>query len=315
MGGRGGGGGGGGGERVLVLPGEEIPGQGQGQGLKPGFGVYRSREDGKLYASVMGLVSPRPPFMRVIPLSGRYIPQRDDLVVGVIQAVGPTYWLLDIRAPHFTPLHMTGTPWQMEYGETGEYLRPGETVLVRVEGIDEARRIGVSMNGPGLGKLEGGYVSEVSPTKVPRVIGKSGSMISMIQQGTGARLVVGQNGRIWIEGTDEQIRKVREVLRLIDREGQRVGLTDRVKALLDAQAGRPPRSEDDRERRDRRGGRRNDGEREERDDHEEGRDAEDAPSAEGNVHDGSPPRPPKGEVIGPSFIEEGQEFEEESQHG
>ncbi len=281
-------GGGGGGERVLVLPGEEVP----AQGLKPGFGTYRSRDDGKIYASVMGLLSPRPPFVRVIPLSGRYIPQRDDMVVGVIQAVGPTYWLLDIRAPHFTPLHMTGTPWQMEYGECGEYLRPGETVIVRVEGIDEQRRIGVSMNGPGLGKLEGGYVVEISPTKVPRVIGKSGSMIQMIQQDTGAKLVVGQNGRVWIEGDNDQIRRVREVLALIDREGQKVGLTDRVKALLDTQAGRTPQHEDyDRPSRD---------------------------SGEGGseeVHDGSPPRPPKGEVQGPTYFEEGQEFEEETQHG
>lgn len=214
-----------------MLPGDEIPGS---HGLKPGFGTYK--DEGKIYASVMGLASPRPPFMRVIALSGRYIPQRDDLVLGVIQMVGPTYWLLDIRAPHFTPLHMTGTPWQMEYGETIEYLKPGEAVLVRVEGIDEANRIGVTMNGPGLGKVEGGYIVEISPTKVPRVIGKSGSMIQLIQQATGAHLVVGQNGRIWVEGENDQIRRVREVLQLIDREGQRHGLTDRVKELLEGQS-------------------------------------------------------------------------------
>jgi exosome complex component RRP4 len=209
-----------------VLPGEEL----KVSGLRPGFGTYR--EDGRLYASVMGLLSARPPFARVIPLAGRYIPQKDDLVLGVVQSVGPTYWLLDIRAPHFTPLHVSGVPWQLDYGETVEYLRPGETVLVRVEGLDENRRVGVSMNGPNLGKLEGGYLVEISPSKVPRVIGKGGSMIQLIQGATGARLVVGQNGRVWVEGGPDQIRKVREVLQLIDEEGQRRGLTDRVKALL-----------------------------------------------------------------------------------
>jgi exosome complex component RRP4 len=291
------GGGGGAAERVLVLPGQEIP----AQGLKPGFGTYRDRDDGRIYASVMGLVSPRPPFMRVTPLTGRYIPQRDDMVVGVIQAVGPSYWLLDIRAPHFTPLHHTGTPWKIDYGECGEYLHPGETVLVRVEGMDEMRRIGVSMNGPGLGKLEGGYIAEISPTKVPRVIGKAGSMIGLIQHSTGARLVVGQNGRIWIEGDEKQIRRVREVLDLIDEEGQRSGLTDRVQDLLESQEGggrgRRPReppadghyaAESDRY----------------------GRDPD-----EQAEHDGSPPRPPKGEVQTPNIIEEGQEFEEETNHG
>lgn len=215
-----------------MLPGEEL----KVSGLRPGFGTYR--EDGRLYASVMGLLSARPPFARVIPLAGRYIPQKDDLVLGVVQSVGPTYWLLDIRAPHFTPLHVSGVPWQLDYGETVEYLRPGETVLVRVEGLDENRRVGVSMNGPNLGKLEGGYLVEISPSKVPRVIGKGGSMIQLIQGATGARLVVGQNGRVWVEGGPDQIRKVREVLQLIDEEGQRRGLTDRVKALLASQGPR-----------------------------------------------------------------------------
>ncbi len=94
------------------------------------------------------------------------------------------------------------------------------------------------MSGPNLGKLDGGFLVEISPSKVPRVIGKSGSMIQLIQGSTGAKLVVGQNGRVWIEGGPEQIRKVREVLQLIDEEGQRRGLTDRVKALLASQGSR-----------------------------------------------------------------------------
>jgi len=221
------------GERVLVLPGDRI----ESHGLRPGFGTYRS--DGELYASVMGILNPRPPFMRVVPLSGPYIPQKDDLVVGVVQSSGPTYWLLDIRGPHFTPLHMTGTPWKIDYGECGEYLRPGDTVLVRVEGVDESRRVGVTMIGEGLGRLEGGYLHEISPTKVPRAIGKGGSMIQLIQQETRTRLVVGQNGRIWIQGDDEGIRKVCLILDLIDREGQRHGLTERVKQILEEDASRP----------------------------------------------------------------------------
>ncbi len=217
-------------ERVLVLPGDLI----EDRGLRPGFGTYR--EDGHLYASVMGILSPRPPFMRVVPLAGPYIPQRDDVVIGVVQLVGPTYWLLDIRGPHFTPLHMTGTPWKIEYGECGEYLRPGESVIVRVEGVDAAKRVGVTMNGESLGKIEGGFIHEISPTKVPRVIGKGGSMIQMVQRATRTQLVVGQNGRVWIRGDDAGIQRVRSVLELIYMEGQRRGLTERVKGFLDSGA-------------------------------------------------------------------------------
>jgi exosome complex component RRP4 len=214
------------GERVLVLPGEEIA----VQGLKPGPGTYRV--GGKVYASVLGLVSPRPPIVQVIPLSGRYIPRPNDVVIGTVTDVQGTFWLLDIGAPRWAPLHMTGTPWKVDIGETERYLRVGDAVIVQVESLDPTGRIGVTMLGEGLGKLEGGTIVHVSPARVPRVVGRDGSMIQTITRHTGAQVAVGQNGRIWVDGTPEAIRRVSEVLRFIDENGHRPGLTERVESYL-----------------------------------------------------------------------------------
>jgi len=214
------------GDRVLVLPGEEIP----SQGLKPGPGTYRT--GGKVYASVLGLLSRRPPFVQVIPLSGRYIPKPGDTVVGTVTDVQGTFWLLDIGAPRWAPLHMTGTPWDVEVGETDRYLRVRDAVIVQVENLDPTGRIGVTMNGEGLGKLEGGTIVTISPARVPRVVGRGGSMVQTLTRHTGAHIAVGQNGRIWVDGTPDAIRRVTEALRMIDEEGQRPGLTDRVESLL-----------------------------------------------------------------------------------
>jgi exosome complex component RRP4 len=214
------------GDRTLVLPGEEIA----SRGLRPGPGTYRV--GGKVYASVLGLLSPRPPFVRVVPLSGRYIPQPGDDVIGTVTDVQGTFWLLDIGAPRWAPLHMTGTPWKIEIGETDQYLRVGESVMVQVENLDPTGRIGVTMNGEGLGKLEGGTIVSISPARVPRVVGRGGSMIQTILQRTGAKIAVGQNGRIWVGGDAVAIERVREVLRMIDEEGHRHGLTDRVDTYL-----------------------------------------------------------------------------------
>jgi exosome complex component RRP4 len=208
--------------------------------LKPGTGTYRVQ--GRIYASVLGLVQPRPPFVRVVPLSGRYIPHANDTVIGIVTDVQGTFWLLDIGAPRWAPLHMTGTPWKMDFGETEQYLKVGDAVVVSVEQIENTGRIGVTMNGEGLGKLEGGTLATVSPARVPRVIGKGGSMIESIQHATGCRIVVGQNGRLWIDGPDEGIIKVREALRLIETQGQRRGLTERVQRYL----GGPGREDRDR---------------------------------------------------------------------
>ena len=214
------------GERVLVLPGEEIP----ARGLKPGPGTYRV--GGKLYASVLGLLSPRPPFVQVIPLSGRYIPKPNDVVIGTVTDVQGTFWLLDIGAPRWAPLHMTGTPWKVEIGETENFLRVGESVVVRVENLDATGRIGVTMLGEGLGKLEGGSIVRISPARVPRVVGRGGSMIETIIRRTGAQVAIGQNGRIWVDGDPEAIHRVREALRMISEDGQRSGLTERVDSYL-----------------------------------------------------------------------------------
>ncbi len=224
-------------ERILVLPGEEVP----GRGLKPGPGTYRV--SGRIYASVLGLLSHKPPVVRVVPLSGRYIPKAHDTVVGTVTDVQGTFWLLDIGAPRWAPLHMTGTPWKIDFGETQQYLKVGDSVVVGVEAIENTGRIGVTMLGEGLGKLEGGAMITISPAKIPRVIGRGGSMIQTITRHTGARIVVGQNGRIWVDAAPEQLLRVRECLRVIEEEGHRSGLTERIEGFL--RSGELPESDRD----------------------------------------------------------------------
>ncbi len=222
------------GDRVLVLPGEEI----DSHGLKPGPGTYRVQ--GKVYASVLGLLSTRPPVVRVIPLSGRYIPKAGDTVVGTVTDVQGTFWLLDIGAPRWAPLHMTGTPWKIDIGETEKYLHVGDAVLVQIENLEVTGRIGVTMIGEGLGKLNGGTIVTMSPAKVPRVIGRGGSMIQTLTRLTGAEIAVGQNGRVWVDGEAGAILRVRECLRIIEEEGQRSGLTERIERFLAASPQSPP---------------------------------------------------------------------------
>lgn len=182
----------------------------------------------------------RPPVVEVTPLSGRFIPRPGDVVIGTVTDVQGTFWLLDIGAPRWAPLHMTGTPWKIDYGETEQYLRVGDAVVVRVEAIENTGRIGVTMIGDDLGKLEGGTLVTISPAKVPRVIGRGGSMIDTIQRSTHCRVVVGQNGRVYVEGPQEETLRVRQTLRLIDEEGHRSGLTERVESFL-GETAPPPR--------------------------------------------------------------------------
>ena len=81
-----------------------------------------------------------------------------------------------------------------------------------------------------------GQIIEISPSKVPRVIGKSGSMIQMIKGYTNCRIFVGQNGRIWLDGEVDSIMHAIKAIQMIEQDAHSYGLTEKVKAYLEAEA-------------------------------------------------------------------------------
>jgi exosome complex component RRP4 len=121
----------------------------------------------------------------------------------------------------------------VEFGETSKFMTIGDIVLLKVVDVDEIKRITVSMQDHGLRKLTGGMVVDVSPSKVPRVIGRNGSMIQMLKNNTGCRIYVGQNGRIWIDGDLDNIVKAVGAVKMIEDEAHSLGLTEKVKRYLE----------------------------------------------------------------------------------
>ena len=214
--------------REVVVPGQPL----DSGDREPGPGTYT--EGGTIYAALVGIKDERGGSVGVIPLNGRYMPVRGDMVVGKVIDMGPGHWLLDIRAPYPAPLHATESPWTVDYGDTQRFLDFGDPVLAGVLTVDEAMRIQVTLNGPGLRKLQGGVVLTVSPAKVPRVIGKKGSMVAMIKNYTKCRVFVGQNGWIWVDGKPEDVANVTRVIEIIEQGAQAVGLTEAVRVHLES---------------------------------------------------------------------------------
>jgi len=215
-------------ERELVLPGDFIT---DGK-FKAGSGTYM--DGGKIYASTLGIKSMRSDFVNVVPLSGQYIPKVGDQVIGVVVEVGPSNWLVDINSPYPAPMHINEAPWRVDFGDTARYLKVGESILARIFMVDEVKHVQVSMKDHGLRKIQGGEMVTISHSKVPRVIGRNGSMIQMIKNYTNCMIIVGQNGRIWIDGSAEGIENAVKAIRIIDVEAQAVGLTERLKEFLES---------------------------------------------------------------------------------
>jgi exosome complex component RRP4 len=89
------------------------------------------------------------------------------------------------------------------------------------------------MKGRGLEVLEGGMILDVSPAKIPRIIGRRGSMINMINDHLRIDSVVGQNGRIWIKTSDvHKLRLAIKAFKMIEAQAHTSNLTDRINKML-----------------------------------------------------------------------------------
>jgi exosome complex component RRP4 len=216
--------------REIVMPGDLL----DGDRLKPGAGTYVS--EGKIYAALLGIKSVKSNYVNIIPLSGRYIPAVGDSVIGKVEDIGPSNWLIDINSPYPAPLHVNEVPWRVEFGDTARYMNVGDVILAKVLMVDETMRVQVTMKDQGLRKLQGGQIIEISSSKVPRVIGKSGSMIQMIKGYTNCRIFVGQNGRIWLDGEVDNIMHAIKAIQMIEQDAHSYGLTEKVKAYLEAES-------------------------------------------------------------------------------
>ena len=92
--------------------------------------------------------------------------------------------------------------------------------------------VDLTLKSRGLGKLEGGRIIRINSHKVPRIIGKEGSMINLIKDKTWTEITVGQNGCVWLKGDLEGERRAEEAINLIVKEAASEGLTDKVEKFL-----------------------------------------------------------------------------------
>ncbi|MCK4455604.1 MAG: RNA-binding protein, partial [Thermoplasmata archaeon] len=73
---------------------------------------------------------------------------------------------------------------------------------------------------------------DVSNSKVPRIIGRKGSMIGLIKKYTDCRMFVGQNGRIWLDGSLDGMYLAVKAIRRIEEDAQVLGLTESIEVML-----------------------------------------------------------------------------------
>jgi exosome complex component RRP4 len=214
-------------KREIVIPSQLL---GDIKEKKVGRGAFV--ENGKIYSEILGILQKNSEYINVIPIKGRYDPIERDLVIGVVEEAMSSSWLVDMSAAYPALLHVNEGPWDVDFGETEKYLNHGDSIMAKVLQVDQEKKLQVTLKDYNLYKLRGGYILNVEASKVPRIIGKKGSMISLLKKYTNCRIFVGQNGRIWINGDEDGVKKVINTIKMIEDESLSFGLTNKIEELL-----------------------------------------------------------------------------------
>ncbi len=220
-------------ERKIVIPGEVIS---KGEDYLPGEGTEKIGNE--IIARRYGLAEESNRLIKIISLSGIYEPRNGNLVIGRVENITFYGWVIDLDSPETSFLHMQEVPKYINKGGLSDVLDIGDMVVAKVLEIT-SRGIDLTIKSRGLGKIDEGIIIKVNSNKVPRIIGKAGSMINLIKEESGCNITVGQNGLIWIKGNDvESELLVKKAIMFVAEKSFTQGLTDELKELFKKEKGK-----------------------------------------------------------------------------
>src|ERR671929_79536 len=217
-------------KRRYVIPGDKIV---EGN-FRPLMNVIKSGS--ALIATRIGIAETGRDGVKVIPLSGIYIPRVNDIVIGKIVDHSSLSWEVDVNScfsAHLPAQDVFGRDFSPARDDMGRQLAIGDLIAARIIAFDRTRDPMLTIQDKDLGKIPRGELLKISATRVPRLIGKRGSMIQTIEQATQTRILIGQNGIIVVTGrSPEGIGLAVKAIKMVEEEAHTSNLTQRVKVLL-----------------------------------------------------------------------------------
>jgi len=215
-------------ERRIVVPGEVIV---SGYDYLAGEGCIR--EDKDIVAIKYGIASVENNLVKVIPLGGVYLPRVGNIVIGQVKDIVFNGWIVDIFAPHLAFLGISECNTFISKEDLSTYYDVNDIIIAKVKAV-QPRSVVLTMKEKGLGKITSGLLVRVGATRVARIIGKGGSMVNTIKEVTKTKIIVGQNGLIWIKGENaESELAAKEAIQLVAENPLLDGLTEKVKEYLE----------------------------------------------------------------------------------
>lgn len=212
--------------RKIVVPGEIIV---SGEEYLPGD--FTKKENDAITANRYGLAEITGRVVKIIPISGVFEPRRGNNVIGLVEDLTFNGWVVEIGGPYRAFLPISECPRFINKSNLEEFGEVGDILNLKILSVKRGS-VDLTLKSRGLERLENGRIIRINPHKVPRIIGKEGSMINLIKNKTNTEIIVGQNGYIWLKGNLETEKKAEEAIYLIDREASSEGLTEKIEEFL-----------------------------------------------------------------------------------
>lgn len=216
--------------KELVVPGQMLM---SSSSFNAGRGTYEKNKN--IYSSVVGFINIKDNRITVNKIKGEYIPTVGDYVIGRIIDMNFSNWFVNIGSAFDAGLQIreaSNSYLDTENNDMTYYFNYKEYIQAKIIDITNSGKISLTMKDRNCRKLVGGVITTLDVNKVSRLIGKEGNMINMIKEKTSTDIVACRNGRIWIKGTAENIKQVKEIIELIEKESYIKGLTDKIKRIL-----------------------------------------------------------------------------------
>ncbi|HYB93290.1 MAG TPA: exosome complex RNA-binding protein Rrp4 [archaeon] len=214
----------------FVTPGDQLA---EGDFI-PGNNTYRDGE--KIFASRIGLANLDGKTVYVVAVKGCYVPNIGDFIIGKVIDMTTSGWIVDINSPYDAMLSVSEAverQFNTQRDALSRIYNIGDLLMAKIIAYDRTRGPVLTTLDRGLGKITRGRVISITPTKIPRLIGKKGSMVNLLKTETNCYINVGQNGMVLISGStpeDEDL-AILAILK-IEAEAHTSGLTERISALI-----------------------------------------------------------------------------------
>ena len=199
--------------------------------FRPLMNVIRSGN--ALVATRIGIAETGRDGVKVMTLSGVYLPV-NDLVIGKIIDHSSLSWEVDINScfsAHLPAQDVFGEGFSSARDDMTKHFAIGDMITARIIAFDRTRDPMLTVQDRDLGKIPRG-AARISATRVPRLIGKRGSMIQTIEQATQTRVLIGQNGIVVVTGRlPEGVNLAVRAIRMVEEEAHTANLTQRIKGL------------------------------------------------------------------------------------